>query len=131
MQFKKGVSGNALGRPKKLTTAQQLRQSIADNLPDIITVLIQKNLDGDVAAAKLLLDRALPTLKPEAAAVTFDIASNDKLSDVGQSIIDSVSRGDIAPDTSNAVMAALTAQAKIVETLELIERIELLEEQSK
>jgi Family of unknown function (DUF5681) len=126
--FLPGQSGNKSGRPKSETTAQQLRRSIQANLPAIIQMLTEKALAGDVAAAKLLLDRGLPPLKPQGDAVSFDIASNDTLATIEQSVIDQTSRGELSTDSATAIMSALATQAKIIESTDLLARIDALEQ---
>jgi hypothetical protein len=63
-KFEKGQSGKPRGRPRGIQTQAKLRESIAKDLPGIITSLVDKAKDGDTAAAKLLLDRVLPSLRP-------------------------------------------------------------------
>lgn len=128
-KFLPGQSGNPRGRPRNSASRDQLRKTISEELPGIIQSLIEQAKAGDTVAAKLLLDRALPTLKPESDQVTFEIAGDDKLARIGMSIIEAVSRGDIAPDNGNSIMSALATQAKLIETSELIARIEALEAQ--
>ena len=65
-KFTEGTSGNVNGRPKNKTPATILRKSIVDDMPEIIKTLISLAKGGDVAAAKVLLDRCCPTLKPQA-----------------------------------------------------------------
>ena len=58
-KFKPGVSGNPKGKPKDKTPATLLRKSIAEAMPEIILTLIEQAKNGDVAAAKCLLDRSV------------------------------------------------------------------------
>ena len=67
-KFKAGISGNPKGRPKNKTPATLLRKSIVDDMPEIILTLIKQAKEGDTAAAKILLDRCVPSLKPQAMA---------------------------------------------------------------
>jgi hypothetical protein len=127
-KFLPGQTGNPEGRPKKHTTAFKLRQSITDALPEILEAMIKQAKAGDTTAAKILLDRALPALKPQGDAVSFDIASNDTLATIGQSVIDQTSRGELSTDSATAIMSALATQAKIIESTDLLERIEKLEQ---
>ncbi|NOT10987.1 MAG: hypothetical protein HOP23_05620 [Methylococcaceae bacterium] len=131
MAFKKGISGNPAGKPKGSAKIQPLRDQIAHALPEIIRTLIAQAMCGDVMAARLLLERALPALKPQAEPVRFDIAVNDSLANVGQSIIESVSRGELQPDAAALILTTLAGQSKLIESTELITRIEKLEEQAK
>jgi hypothetical protein len=126
--FQTGQSGNLSGRPLQSHSARALRLSIQEKLPELIEILYQKALTGDVPAIKILMDKGLANLKPTADAVIFDIASSDSLADIGQSVIDMTSRGDITPDAANGVMAVLATQTKIIESTELLHRIEKLEQ---
>jgi hypothetical protein len=130
MAFKKGISGNPSGRPKGNNKVLALRQQIIAELPEIIETLLLQAKNGDPAAIKLLLDRAMPALRPQSEPVSFTIAANDGLAGIGQSIIDSVSRAEIPADIGAQLITALGTQARIVETDELLKRIEALETKS-
>ena len=59
MAWKPGQSGNPAGR-KASSVITRVRARIAKNLPPIIDKLVSLALAGDVAAAKLLLERCVP-----------------------------------------------------------------------
>jgi len=125
MAFKKGVTGNAKGRPSGKTPATLLRKSIADDMPEIITTLISLAKSGDVTAAKILMDRVCPSLKPEAMPVS--LVFQESLALQGNEIIKAAVTGQIPPDVGAALISALASQSKIVEIDDLIKRIEALE----
>ena len=125
MAFKKGVTGNAKGRPSGKTPAILLRKSIADDMPEIVATLISLAKDGDVAAAKILMDRVCPSLKPEA--LPINLVFQESLALQGNEIIKAPVDGQIAPDIGSALISALAAQAKIVEADDVLRRLELLE----
>ncbi len=128
-KFKVGVSGNPHGRPKDKTPATLLRKSIADDMPDIIRKLVQQAKDGDTTAAKILLDRCCPTLKPQAFAINLPI--NGTLAEQGGEIIKATLSGNIPPDIGSQLITALAHQSKIIEIDELTQRIEILERLKK
>lgn len=126
-KFQPGQSGNPAGRPKDKTPATKLRKSIAEDMPDIIKALITQAKAGDVAAAKVLLDRVCPSLKPQA--LPISLPANGTLTEQGGEIIKATMAGQIPPDIGSQLITALAAQSKIIETDELTKRIEALEKQ--
>ena len=123
--FKPGQTGNPNGRPKDKTPATKLRKAIADAMPEILTQLVEQAKAGDVAAAKVLLDRVCPPLKPQAMHISLPV--NSSLTEQGGEIIRATLVGQIPPDIGSQLITALAAQSKIIEVDELTKRIEALE----
>ncbi len=119
-------SPNPGGRPRD-TRTQALRSMILSEIPAVISQLLVQAKNGDVSASTLLMNKVLPNLKPTAEAITFDIASNDNLATIGQSIVDEIARGGISPDVGAQIITALSNQAKIEEFVTLEQRIAALE----
>jgi len=62
--WKQGQSGNPKGRPRKSQkTMAQLRSQISEHLPDVIEVLANAAKDGDVQAARILVERCVPSMR--------------------------------------------------------------------
>ena len=125
-KFKSGESGNPNGRPKDKTPAVLLRKSIVDDMPEIIRTLVDLAKGGDVQAAKVLLDRCCPTLKPQALPISLPV--NGSLAEQGNEIIKATMAGQIPPDVGSQLITALSSQGKLVELEELTKRIEVLED---
>lgn len=62
-RWKAGESGNPAGRRPGSGEVARLRAAIAEHLPSLIQTLIDRALSGDVAAARLMLERVIPPLK--------------------------------------------------------------------
>jgi len=124
-KFKPGVSGNPKGKPKNKTPATLLRKSIAEAMPEIILTLIEQAKNGDTAAAKVLLDRCCPTLKPQALPV--NIATGATLPETGGNVVDATLSGRIAPDIGSMLIRALAEQGKLIELQEMADRLQRLE----
>lgn len=127
LRFKPGQSGNPAGRPKDKTPATMLRKSIAEAMPDIILKLVEQAKEGDTAAAKILLDRCVPSLKPQAMAINLPV--NGTLAEQGGEIIRATLSGHIPPDIGAQLITALSNQGKLIELQELTERLQRIEKQ--
>lgn len=128
-KFTSGQSGNPNGRPKNKTPATLLRKSIADDMPDILKALISKAKEGDVAAAKVLLDRICPPIKPQAFPISLPV--NGSLVEQGGEVIKATLAGEIPPDIGAQLITALSNQGKLVDLEELGERLKRIEQQLK
>lgn len=127
-KFKKGQSGNPAGRPKGSGISGQLRKAIEGEAASIIDALIEQAKGGDTAAAKTLLDRVLPALKPESQAIHLpELVAAPTLADKAKAAIDAAGAGDIAPSAASDMVSAIAGLAKIIETTELQKRLEALE----
>ena len=64
MPWKQGQSGNPRGRPRKSQKSMaQLRSQISEHLPDVIEVLANAAREGDVQAARILVERCVPSMR--------------------------------------------------------------------
>ena len=126
-KFKPGVSGNPAGRPKGQHPAHKLRNAIVESMPQIIENLVILAKGGDVQAAKVLLDRVCPTLKPQAMPVNISIGAT--LPETGGNVVDATLNGSIAPDIGSMLIRALAEQGKLIELQELTERLQRIEHQ--
>ncbi|MGZ8942631.1 MAG: DUF5681 domain-containing protein [Methylobacter sp.] len=124
-KFKPGQSGNPKGREPGKTPAAKLRKAIAEAMPKILAQLVEQAKSGDVAAAKVLIDRVCPPLKPQALPISLQV--NVSLAEQGNEIIRATMAGQIPPDIGSQLITALAAQSKIIEIDELTKRIEALE----
>ena len=76
-RWQPGRSGNPAGRKPGTGSVQQLRAQIELLIPEIIQVLTIKAREGDIGAARLLLERVVPALKPLEAPQALQIAERD------------------------------------------------------
>jgi hypothetical protein len=125
-KFKKGQSGNPAGRPRGQTTGAKLREQLATDIPPILRTLVKQALDGDVQAARLVLDRALPSLRPVDLPEPVAIGG-DSLSDQGRAVFAAIGAGEVSISHGATLIGALSGLAKIHEVSELQSRIEKLE----
>lgn len=97
------------GRPKGSVRshAGEIRKAIQEHVPAIVAKLAEAAKAGDVAAASSLLDRAVPKLRPAAAAVCIDLSGSP--TDVGKRLLEAVGRGEVPVDIASE-LAALAAR---------------------
>jgi len=123
--FKPGKSANPTGRPPGTTPRAKFRKLIESDMPDIIAALVANAKAGDSQAAKILVDRYAPALKPTSA--DLSLRTTGTLEQRGEAIIAALTRGTIPPETALVAMNALSAQAKLTEQSEIIKRLDQLE----
>lgn len=126
-KWQAGQSGNPNGRPPGVGEVTRLRESIAAHLPEIITQLVLKAKEGDAQAARLLLERVLPALKPMEQPVELTLPADSGLTAQGKAIVQAVADGTLAPGQGAQLLAGLGSLARIVEIDELEQRITQLE----
>jgi hypothetical protein len=108
----------------------KVREAIAEAMPDILAALVKRAKEGDPQAARLLLERAIPALKPIELPFPVPVSVPDTggLVDRAEAILAATTRGDIAPGQAADLLAALGGIARLREIEDLEERIKALEE---
>lgn len=125
-RFQPGKSGNPKGRPRGVGEVSKLRASIAAHVPAIIKALVDRALDGDPQAAKLLLERSIPALKPADLGVTLPMPGGT-LTEQGAAIFEAVASGTITAEQGRSLLAGLDTLARLRESDEFERRLARLE----
>ncbi|WP_371435399.1 DUF5681 domain-containing protein [Polaromonas sp.] len=128
--FKPGKSGNPAGRPPGKSAAQKLREAIGQGVDEIIKKLTEQAKEGDVAAARLLLERVLPPVKASDEPQQIDIPEDGTLTEKGQAVLKAAADGLIPVSHAASLMTAIGGLAKVAEVDELARRIAALEAKS-
>lgn len=126
-RWRPGASGNAKGKPRGVGAVTKLRKQIADAVPEIVAVLVDAARNGDVQAARVLLDRAIPTLRAVEAPQPLALP-NGTLTDQGRAVLSGVASGEVGPVSASALIGAIAALARVAEVDELMRRLEKLEQ---
>lgn len=115
------------GRPPGRGAVAEMRATLATDLHKIIETLRAQALGGDPQAIRIILDRVLPTLRPVEQPVELALPVGGTLAEQAQAVVRAAADGDLAPSQAAQIVTALGGVAKIIETTELVRRIEALE----
>lgn len=125
-RWKPGQTGNPKGRPRGSGKVAELRLAIEARVPAIVDQLTAAALNGDVGAARLLLERVIPPLRAVEDHIEIQLAG-ESLPDHGRAVIAAAASGNLSPSQASAMLTSLGTLARIVEADEMIKRIEALE----
>ena len=128
-KFAKGNRASP-GRPPGRGAVAELRDKLATDVNKIIEVLRAQALAGDPQAIRIVLDRVLPSLRPVEMPTPLNLPDGT-LAHQARAVVRAAADGDIAPSQAALIITALGGIAKIVETTELVARIEALEQHVK
>ena len=125
-RWKPGESGNPKGKPPGTGEVAKLRAVIAERVPELLAAMMARALDGDVGAARLLLERAVAPLKAAEQAQALSLPDGT-LTDQGRAVLAAVAAGDLSPGQGAQLLTAIGTLGKIAEIDELTARIAALE----
>jgi hypothetical protein len=87
--------------------------------------LVENARGGDTQAAKVLLNRCLPALRPVDGPVTLPLGQT--LTESGRAVLEAVSAGRVTPDQAAKLLGGIGTLARVVEVDELERRVTALE----
>ena len=108
-KFTAGSSGNPKGRPPQPRhDSASLRAKIASCLPEILDSVIQAALAGDTSAAKILLERCLPALRPITQPIAIPaLVDAATLGDKADAVLKAVAAGELGADVGLIILNGL------------------------
>jgi hypothetical protein len=112
-KFQPGFSGNPQGRPRG-SVSKQLA-ALREAADKILPLVLQRALDGCSDAQRLILDKALPRMKPMSPAEPFTLPDGDLLSQV-QAMLRQTANGELSPSIAAEVVGMVATAAKVEET---------------
>lgn len=118
--------GRPAGSRNKATLA--LEALIDGQGEEVVSTIITEAKNGNMAAAKALLDRLVPPRKSTPRTIdTPPVNAACDLEAVLLKVTNDMVNGEIAPDEAAAITSVVASQIKLLETLKLDERIAKLE----
>jgi hypothetical protein len=128
-KFAKGHSGNSAGKPRgarHYTTplAEALIEGEADAF---VRKVIELAIAGDVAALKICLDRILPARRDRSVHFKVTVTKDADLVTACDEIMRGLANGQLTPSEAATITGVIEARCRVLEHVELIDRIEALE----
>ena len=125
-RFSEGNRGRPKGARHKVTLAVQ---ELLDGEAEAVTrKVIERALDGDAVAQRLVLERVLPPKKDTP--VQFPLPALDGTEGVvaaSRALLEAVSAGDLSPSEAQAIADLVQAHGRAVELNEIDARLRRLE----
>ena len=119
---KGGPSPNPAGRPMGGASSKRERiaRALNDDGPDVVRVVINKALEGDMTAAGLVISRLLPPVKAQSELVNFAFDPSLPIARQVEAVLSAVAAGEVPPDVGQTIVAMINALGNVraVETLE-------------
>jgi hypothetical protein len=130
-RFQPGQSGNPSGRRQgsrnKATIA--LEKLMEGEAEAIVQAVVDAAAKGDMAAARLVLDRVVPVRKGRAIYLTLPaIDAAAGVREAQSATVAAMAEGEITPDEAATIAGVLESKRKVIETVELEARIARLEQ---
>ena len=134
MKYKKGESGNPTGRPKGSLNKTTLivQKLLASEAEEITRQVIEIAKEGDLQACKLILERLVPPAKD--GPVEIKLPEISRVEDILKGFTEvskGLATGMLTPTQAKTVGDILEQHRKSIESRELEQRIEQLEESVK
>jgi vacuolar-type H+-ATPase subunit D/Vma8 len=126
-RWKPGQSGNPHGRRPGTSQTQKLRQAIEAHIPSIVARLVEKAKEGDVSAARLLLERTVPSLRPVEAPQPIEVPDGAP-AEQARAIVALAAAGEVSVEQGSRLISSLGSLCRLIELEEIERRINSLEQ---
>ena len=128
--FAPGKSGNPAGRPRgsRNKSTLLLEKLMIDDGEGVVRSVVNLAKDGDVQAARLVLDRILPARKGRT--VPFNLPVVETAADVLRALsatVQAMAKGELTPEEAAIVSGVLETARKAIETVEIEQRLAAVE----
>jgi hypothetical protein len=132
--FESGMSGNPKGRPKgsRNKTTLAIEALLDDESEAITRKLLEKALEGDMTALRLVLERVLSPRRDRP--VAFDLPPIESAADAlsaSSAVLSACAKGVLSPSEAAQIMDLISNHVRMVEAVEIEARVSALEKERK
>lgn len=125
--------GNKFGQGRKVgsrnSATLMLEKMMADDAEDVVRAIVKAAKDGDMQAARMIVDRLIPVRKGRP--VTINLPPFTTAAGVLEAIdvvTHAVAVGELTPEEASTIAGLLETKRRAIETMDLEERLAALEE---
>jgi hypothetical protein len=129
--FEKGNRASP-GRPQGSRNSATImaEKLMQDGIDNIVKTVMEAAAQGDMTAARLVLERVVPVRRGRPVNLTLGpIETADGVSKAVSATVQAMADGELTPDEAATVTGVLEAKRKVIETGELEERLTRIEAQ--
>lgn len=127
-QWKPGQSGNPAGRPKGVPDKRgKFRRAIQEKSDELLKVVLDAALAGDMTALRLCMDRIAPPLKPEAAPIELGLPDDASPQEMAEKALAAIAKGEIDVASGKLMIEAVASVSALTELPAILARLEALE----
>jgi Family of unknown function (DUF5681) len=128
--WKKGQSGNPAGKPAgaRNKATQMVMSLIEGAAKEVATAIIDAAKKGDLAAAKMVLERLAPPVRERA--ITLKLPETKSIAGIDaaqRTILAAVAKGQLLPAEGTALAGIVDARRRAFDSVEMERRITELE----
>jgi len=99
----------------------RFRAQIEPDAPAILQVMVTAAKGGNIQAARLILERIIPPIKPTEKAIELPLMG-DSLAEMGKAVLAGISVGKVAPTQGIQLIASIGALSRLIQIDELERR---------
>jgi hypothetical protein len=125
--FEAGNPGKPRGARHRVTVLAE--KLMADDAEGVVRKVIEAAMAGDMAAARLILDRIAPPRRGRPVAIALpSVTSAGGVTAALAAVIAAMGDGTLSPDEAAAAAAVIEVQRRTIDTVELEARLRAIEE---
>lgn len=127
-RFVRGNRGKPKGSRHKATVLAQTL--LEDGIQDAVKTILAAVREGDVMAAKVVIDKLIPAVKERPVTLALpDVTDAAGVAEAQNAVVRAVAAGELLPGEGSTLAGILEARRRAIETMDLESRIAALEKE--